>query len=701
MTHSVSSTTTNGVSAFCSRAFRIAGALMAAVFVAACGSPAGSAMVNGFGSGGGGGGETVTLVLRINGEDISGSGTGTGESPVSLSYNFTLADRDKTPTVVIVSTSGSLVGKTVRLTLTGSDASAEISDADYAALVAAINAAIGSGVSVNVGSGLTQRASYTAAATSAGISDIGGTNTGVIINVGSATEITFSAFSVENSSPVTFSGVDPATYITDKNVTVNVSSGVTLEELSFGWAARVKRALAGAASVTFNIPSSITPVFKGEDMIKDVEKSLNHADNANKVFAEFSVGSTVFSGFKVASDGGKLYLDNEGNSPVKVDSLKFFAPYPSDPIKLLGFGLQSLNTPTFTSDIRVGAGQSSFQMMTPDDLDKGFMMLGINWKEGSGYPVIDMQNIKLVAGYQAPISNPFNLFGGEANLRVIAYIEENIINSSHADTLALNHSLSTFRYAASTVPYDDTQPDGIATNPATLSGDLALWMLSKGISITNAKISNPSITEPKTLGATLTNIVLEGDKWKQQNFSTVGLNGVVTFNGDLPTGNINVGSNLWLVVNGNVGTKSLSGSIIKILEFDQFASNMSGFNPVISTHFDNNNSEVRLKNKSHKDNIHNILKNNDRKFWLYSSTGKYKFINSTSGNPLGYGGSPSKTDGYDFTKGTWATNVYSNTSFSPSPTTIAPQNVWGGAIVTLPPSRPRRRKRNGAWHRLG
>ncbi|MDR1419034.1 MAG: hypothetical protein LBI86_01545 [Treponema sp.] len=135
-------------------------------------------------------------------------------------------------------------------------------------------------------------------------------------------------------------------------------------------------------------------------------------------------------------------------------------------------------------------------------------------------------------------------------------------------------------HEASTVPYTGNEP---STNPAVaqLSGDLALWFLQKQVALTNVKVGNPTssgIVDANPLSSSVaTNVIFEGTNWKYRKFDNVTLNGVVTFNGDLPIGSLSQGTNLWLVIGADTSS-SKAIQDIEVLELGEHATNIGNLN---------------------------------------------------------------------------------------------------------------------------
>jgi hypothetical protein len=540
--------------------------------------------------------ESVSVSITINGRIISGAGT----SDIALELSFLTTDRGWDLSSMSASVSGDLSGRNIVLTLKGEGASNEISDTDYDELVNELSSINlnGATIQISLSPGLTKVASYTVTTIDESFTNIlGGINAGILSKTGTDVSIAFSTLSSEGTT-MAFSN---AAFVSSTSISSVSIPGDAASELSFGFAARLKHALtaAGANVTNMSISTARTPMFKGEDMITDDTKALNHSDNAGKVFAEFGVGSTVLPGFKVASDGGKLYLNNEGNaSSVKVGDLKFRAPFSANVVKTKGFMLQTAyNKLQNTPSINISNARGSIVPITPDDLTTAFTMLGIDWTSSNSYIPFSMTNISLEGGYEIGVPEGVNL---KQYPQVTAFIGKNLAGISNSNTLGVSNLMGAFYYANSTVPYTGNGVSDSGEHAEAMNGDLAKWMLKNGINMSQVKVGNPSSATNETFSGLTQNLVFEGNNWKN---NLIGVSGVTTFKGDLAT--ISNNGNLWLVVNGNVGNVK-SASNYKVLEFGSLASNINNF------HSDNTLKNIRVVSKSQFQDLHNTIQGTNR-----------------------------------------------------------------------------------------
>jgi hypothetical protein len=125
--------------------------------------------------------------------------------------------------------------------------------------------------------------------------------------------------------------------------------------------------------------------------------------------------------------------------------------------------------------------------------------------------------------------------------------------------------------AASVVPMHLTGPtvpysgNGIDTAALELSGNLAVYLGSRGVALQELRLTNPNLfaaPNPSVSMGTSRNLILEGNDWSNIQFPVA--HGVVT-SVNTPVASIG-GSNLWYVVNGSASTNNtqISGSNISL-----------------------------------------------------------------------------------------------------------------------------------------
>jgi hypothetical protein len=548
----------------------------------------------------------ISLPSGLTGDiDISGSTVN-----VTIS-GWTESHRGVTTGYDLTSGASVLAGKNVSITVNGSGtytlADKSRIEAIFSA-AASVTAAFNSPITIHV-------ADHSTTLSNVG----GGSNTANLQNSGNDTSIQFTSFSSEGAgiSIGTLGAGAASTYFSGKNVTVSFDSSIASGDLSFGFAARLKHALAAAGANNMSISTTRTPVFKEADMI-DVAGNPANLDtgiNDGKVFREFkpanpTTGQDVFGGFKVMGDGSSanpFYL--QGSSPIKVQDLLWVTPTDTQSyVKIKNFGLKVGNFNQINALSLQVNKKTPIGNINPTNLDAAFADLGIDWSSGNSYIPITLNDIKL---FTSPdyVTYPVHINLAEsAYLKTVNYIKSNI---SNIGTFGINDGAGYFTYANSTVPYTGNDPT--SNSDLDLDSNVAMWMSKNGINISNTKLVGGLSNTTDSPSSAFTNVVFDHDSWGALNFGGSSIDGVITFK-NLPTNfALKPSGNLWLVVNGDAGSTSQTLNNLKVLEFGSLSTNIDN----IASTGGNNPNNIRVSSATKFGELAEIIRGINRKaVWI-------------------------------------------------------------------------------------
>jgi hypothetical protein len=368
--------------------------------------------------------------------------------------------------------------------------------------------------------------------------------------------------------------------------------------------------------------------------------ALTDAANDGKVFREFTDGQAVFGGFVVmgsGSVGSPFYLQSTSSGQhVKISGMKYAEPTSYNPVKTKGFMLQLNNSNQIAamgSPINV-TGISALEEITYSTLDDAFDNLGItDWAGYNNNNIILKDSISLAVGYDSTMGN-VNLQEPQW-AKTLKYIEKNVAHLIGSGNLVLSTGRGYFRYENASVPYsgNDVATTGIFATP--MNGDLAYWMLKNGIALSQVRVGDRTAGAGTTTAA-VKNVVF-GDNWENVNFSASPWIGVITFN-NLPANIPASISNLWLVVNGDVGTTH-TVNMYKVLDFGPSASGINKFSQTGGL------SNIRVVSKAQFNSLDPSIRGSLRKaVWIDN-----KYVKSNTGST--YNSSSSANEIYVYKEG--------------------------------------------------
>jgi hypothetical protein len=453
------------------------------------------------------------------------------------------------------------------------------------------------------------------------------------------------------------------------------------DKISFGEIARLKQYFTtnhdsltfnagGPDKVTFAPPvlTNVYPVFNGDDMYGNPDSAPS---NIGKVFTVYNDGDVIVPGFTMRTTGGNSNYIEVNNKDMYVEKLRHYKDntktYTDNfGIKVIGATpaskLHFVANPIMSFDDGVGGATR----ITPIDLSTALDSVGLKYDNGlngtvAGSKLFTIPKIKLASSYTGSYSAEANIADKPNALRFL----ERHANDSRLGSLEIEGADNKLLIRGANNPYSGSD---VSVDALQVSGNLAVLLMTKGKSMQELVLLNPSLTiseiasTPPITNTPMRNLVLAGNNWK---FVPMGnASGVITSLNN-PVKSISNGNNtnLWYSVLGFDGVdEGVQVTMANILELSAaVGANSNKF-------YNSTTGNLRAGNSAVLTNLVSDIFFRYNVLWL-----KDKLVTSAhtgalpphSGNPTNSHKTTAPAAVYDYTKQQWAANVISGSPLTP------------------------------------